>query len=80
MVLTDEQWAVLEPLVEQVKPKGKTPLRHLSDESRLGIEVHGVLRTDADARCFVFTLLAGHRNVHSIRSRNCKYYNGCRIG
>ena len=29
MVLTDEQWAVLEPLVEQVKPKGKTPLRHL---------------------------------------------------
>jgi transposase len=29
MVLTEEQWAVLEPLVEQVKPKGKTPLRHL---------------------------------------------------
>lgn len=29
MVLTDEQWAVLAPLVEQVKPKGKTPLRHL---------------------------------------------------
>ena len=29
MVLTDEQWAVLERLVEQVKPKGKTPLQHL---------------------------------------------------
>jgi transposase len=29
MVLTDEQWAVLEPLVEAVRPKGKTPLRHL---------------------------------------------------
>lgn len=29
MVLADEQWAVLEPLVEQVKPKGKTPLLHL---------------------------------------------------
>ena len=29
MALTDEQWAVLEPMVEQVKPKGKTPLRHL---------------------------------------------------
>jgi transposase len=29
LVLTDEQWAVLAPLVEQVKPRGKTPLVHL---------------------------------------------------
>lgn len=29
MVLADEQWAVLEPLVEQAKPKGKTPLLYL---------------------------------------------------
>jgi transposase len=29
VVLTDERWAVLEPLVEQVKPRGKTPLVHV---------------------------------------------------
>jgi transposase len=29
MVLTDAQWAMLEPLVMQVRPRGKTPLRHL---------------------------------------------------
>lgn len=29
MVLTDEQWAVLGPLIERVKPKGKTLLVHL---------------------------------------------------
>jgi transposase len=29
MVLTDEQWAALEPLVEAVRPKGKVPPRDL---------------------------------------------------
>jgi len=29
MVLTDGQWAALEPLIEACRPKGKTPLRHL---------------------------------------------------
>ena len=29
MVLTDEQWAVLEPLVEACRPRGKTPPRDL---------------------------------------------------
>jgi transposase len=28
-VLTDEQWAALEPLIEKVRPKGKTPPRDL---------------------------------------------------
>jgi len=29
MVLTDTQWATLEPLVEAYRPKGKTPPSHL---------------------------------------------------
>src|SRR5918912_3477433 len=29
VVLTEEQWAVLEPLVEICRPKGKTPPKHL---------------------------------------------------
>ena len=29
MVLTDERWAALEPLVEAVRPRGKTPPRDL---------------------------------------------------
>src|SRR3712207_3981094 len=29
MVLTDAQWAALEPLVEACRPKGKTPPSHL---------------------------------------------------
>ena len=29
MVLTDEQWAALEPLLEACRPKGKTPPRDL---------------------------------------------------
>ena len=28
-VLSDAQWAVLSPLIEVCRPKGKTPLRHL---------------------------------------------------
>jgi transposase len=28
-VLSDAQWAVLAPLIEACRPKGKTPLRHL---------------------------------------------------
>jgi transposase len=28
-MLTDAQWAMLEPLVEQCRPKGKTPLQEL---------------------------------------------------
>ena len=28
-MLTDEQWAVLEPLIEAVRPPAKVPLRHL---------------------------------------------------
>ena len=28
-MLTDAQWAMLEPLVEQCRPKGKTPLHDL---------------------------------------------------
>ena len=29
VVLTEEQWAALEPLLEGCRPKGKTPLKHL---------------------------------------------------
>ena len=29
MALTDERWAALEPLVEEARPKGKTPPRDL---------------------------------------------------
>ena len=29
MVLTDERWAALEPLIEACRPRGKTPLRDL---------------------------------------------------
>jgi transposase len=29
VVLTEEQWAVLEPLIEVCRPRGKTPLHHL---------------------------------------------------
>ncbi len=28
-MLTDEQWAVLEPLIEAVRPLAKVPLRHM---------------------------------------------------
>jgi hypothetical protein len=32
-MLTDTQWAMLEPLVEQCRPKGKTPPQDLAADT-----------------------------------------------
>lgn len=68
-VLSDAQWAALEPLVMMVRPSGKTP--HEERRRRPWIEqipLNFLSSEDEHDRCSRLVFVTRHASVHSLSS------------